>query len=170
MLIPRAETTPFMYPGFRERPIVCAYLMFYCLCVFRQAQFSTFSLDRFEMASSTHVCCACGLPETSDRPLEQCFDCNHLVHWGCNGSFTPGADPICQCCEPAPASEERTPIADYPYRVYSDDDSDLPTDVPAGPRCACSHGCLKLYRKWPLAVIGHISMILIRLYLLDVIY
>ena len=33
---------------------------------------------------------------------------------------------------------------EYPYRVLSDDDSDLPEEIPDGPRCSCSAGCLKL--------------------------
>ena len=40
-------------------------------------------------------------------------------------------------------------IADYLYRVYSDDDVNLPTQVPPGPRCSCNRGCFKLLQYLP---------------------
>ena len=40
---------------------------------------------------------------------------------------------------------------DYDYRVYSDDDPNLPMEVPDGPRCACKHGCRKLLKYLPRA-------------------
>ena len=36
------------------------------------------------------------------------------------------------------------PYCDFPYKVFSDDDASLPVEIPAGLRCGCSLGCIKL--------------------------
>ena len=57
-------------------------------------------------------------------------------------AFTPRSPSSQNISTVAPLTSEH--YCDYPYKVFSDDDASLPTEIPDGPRCRCPLGCIKL--------------------------